>query len=189
MGLSSFWRGSTCSHWRARRVGLRLAAVLLMAAGAAARADAPALPAIWLGELQGGRTPLDSLLAGEPTLLLFWSTPCQSCLDKLRAVEAFVAARAGEGLALIMVNIDAPRNKNQIAPFLHRFDFRAPCFIDSDREAFRKLGGREAPYLVFISAEREVLHRSGVLDRQDLTAIAALLDAPPQGERDSQGGR
>jgi thiol-disulfide isomerase/thioredoxin len=188
VGFSSSWRGSTCSrwraerancsHWRARRAGLLLAALLLAGTAEAARASSSPLPAIWLSDLQGGRAPLDSLLGGQPTLLLFWSTPCQSCLETLRAVEAFAAERAGQGLALLMVNIDAPRNKNQIAPFLHRFGFKAPTAIDPDRDAFRKLGGREAPFLVFISAEREILHRSGVLDRQDLTAIAALLDVP-----------
>ena len=187
MGFSSSWRGSTCSHWRAeragcshwreKRAGLLLAALLLVGAGEAVRASSSPLPAIWLSDLQGGRAPLDSLLAGRPTLILFWSTPCQSCLDKLRAVEAFAAERADSGLALLMVNIDAPRNKNQIAPFLHRFGFTAPSYIDPDRDAFRKCGGREAPFLVFIGAEREILHRSGGLDRQDLTAIAALLDA------------
>lgn len=175
MGYSSSWRGFTCSHWRARRAGLLLTVLIAVVAPGAARATAQALPAIWLGDLAGARAPLDSLLGGRPMLILFWSTPCQSCLDKLRTVEAFAAARAEQGLGLLMVNIDAPRNKNLIAPFLHRFGFTAPNFIDPDRDAFRKLGGREAPYLVFVSAEREILHRSGALDRRDLEKIAVQL--------------
>jgi thiol-disulfide isomerase/thioredoxin len=158
---------------------LLLAAFLVVGAAGAARAAASALPAIWLGDLAGARAPLNSLLGGRPTLILFWSTPCQSCLDKLRAVEAFAAERAAQGLGLLMVNIDAPRNKNLIAPFLHRFGFQAPNYIDPDREAFRKLGGREAPYLVFVTADRQILHRSGALARADLTTVAGLLDAPP----------
>ncbi len=179
MAYSSSWRGSICSHWRARRYAgsALLIAGGLLASGMPAAAATQRLPALWLSDLHGGRAPLDSLLGARPALLLFWSTPCQSCLDKLRAVEAFAQARAEQDLALLMVNIDAPRNKNQIAPFLHRFEFTAPCFVDPERAAFRKLGGREAPYLVLLSAEREVLYRSGSLDRRDLTAIAALLEA------------
>lgn len=183
MAYSSSWRVSTCSTWRAERAGLLLLTLLLAMAVGPARAKAPALPTIWLSDLAGARAPLDSLLAGRATLVLFWSTPCQACLEKLRAVEAFVAARAEQDLGLLMVNVDAPRNKNLIAPFLHRFGFQAPSYIDPDREAFRKLGGREAPYLVFVSAEREILHRSGALDRRDLEQIAAQLEATmPGGE-------
>lgn len=169
---------------------LLLATLLVVAAAGAATAEAQPLPAIWLEGLAGDRAPLDSLLGGRPTLLLFWSTPCRSCLEKLRAVEDFAADRAEQGLGLLMVNVDAPRNKNLIAPFLHRFGFAAPSYIDPDREAFGKLGGREAPYLVFVSGDGRILHRSGSLIRADLTAIAALLDAPAQltpGHNQTQG--
>lgn len=156
--------------------------VLASIATAPEAVAAPAfLPPLQFTALDGSRTPVDSLLGERLTLVLFWSTPCQSCLDRLRWVERFAQEHSEEGVSLFMVSVDAPRNRNLIAPFLHRFGFTSSGFIDPDREVFRKCGGREAPYLIALNPAREIVGRSQLLGDDALDSIASLLATSPGG--------
>ena len=55
--------------------------------------------------------PLAGQLGERFSLVLFWSTPCSSCLAKIRDVRAFSKAHE-EDVALVMINTDPPAIAN-----------------------------------------------------------------------------
>ena len=111
------------------------------------------------------------------TLLLFWSTPCSSCLAKLKNVRNFAEEHAEEGLALVMINTDPPRNRTLVAPWMRRFGFGDSTYFDNNEETLRKLGGKKAPYLLLIDPDGNILFQSLLLRGKDLDRIEEILKA------------
>jgi len=157
-----------------KAIALLILGMALTTAGPG-HAETRPLPPLRVMNAEGGIEDLKQIVGQGPCLLLFWNTPCRSCLDKLHEIERFALAQEEAGLSFLMINIDPPRNLKQVKPFVHRHDFTAPIYYDSNREAFVKLGGRHAPFVVLLNAESEQVFSSITYRSQDLETIAGLL--------------
>lgn len=167
-----------------------LALCLIAAIGSSAAAPPPAplktLPAARVVDPAGRRHLLSELLGEGPTLLVFWNTPCRSCLAKLHGLERFALDRQESGLSLLMINTDPPRSMKQARPFLRRHGFEAPTYFDNNEEAFRKLGGRSAPFVVLVGVDGRILFESLTYKSRDLQVIDDLIGSPAD-EREPTG--
>ncbi|GAC1607531.1 MAG: hypothetical protein NVS4B10_22610 [Myxococcales bacterium] len=100
-------------------------ALLVLASGpsplrAEPRAAAPAArPAADAGRLAA------ELGRGRPVVLHFWATWCGACEGEFARLRGILNALPGRGVAVGLVNIDAPQTRARVAPALRRFGLRS----------------------------------------------------------------
>jgi len=175
-------------------------AIALLILGSALAAAGPShgetrsLPSLRVMNAEGRIEDLKQIVGQGPCLLLFWNTPCRSCLDKLHEIERFALAHEEAGLNFLMINVDPPRNLKQVKPFVHRHGFTSPIYFDSNRETFQKLGGRYVPFIVFLNAEGEqvfpgVTYRSLSLETIEALLAGMELDGVPPDSVQSQDSK
>jgi hypothetical protein len=176
-------------RWGTRGLCVALSLLAMAASFIAAPAGESRIPPVTVLDAAGGRHSLHNLLAEGTTLLLFWNTPCVSCLDKLREIVAFADSRSEPDFRLLMINTDPPRNAKQVKPFLHRYGFDpAHNFMDADAEVFRKLQGGKQPLLLLLDSSGAILFRSDAYSKNDLDSLDRIIGgrvtaaAPAEGE-------
>ena len=83
-------------------------------------------------DLEGHVLELDALRKRGPVLLDFWATWCKPCHAAIPELEAWRAKYQGQGLTIIGVSVDGPRNHAKVRPFVSRMNLRYPVVIDED---------------------------------------------------------
>jgi cytochrome c biogenesis protein CcmG, thiol:disulfide interchange protein DsbE len=155
---------------------IALAALCLFVAVSAGAAEKQ-LPSFTLSDLDGKPQSSDSLIGGGPVLLNFWATWCKPCLAEQPKLKAFHAEWAAKGLRVLSISIDDPRTAKQVKPFVHRHGIEFPVYLDSNQEAYRKLGGRAVPFNVLVGSGGEVLSVTMGYKEQDAETWGALIEA------------
>jgi thiol-disulfide isomerase/thioredoxin len=150
---------------------------LLVLTALAATAAEKQLPSFTLSDLDGKAHSSESLIGGGPVLLNFWATWCKPCLAEQPKLKAFQAAWAAKGLRVLSISIDDPRTAKQVKPFVHRQGIEFPVYLDSNQEAYRKLGGRAVPFNVLVGSGGEVLSVTMGYKEQDAATWGALIEA------------
>jgi cytochrome c biogenesis protein CcmG, thiol:disulfide interchange protein DsbE len=91
----------------------------------AARAEAvvgqPA-PALTAATMDGKNFDL-STLKGKVVIIHFWATWCAPCREEMPALEAVWRQYHGQGLEVLAVNANRPREKSDVAQVMHYFTF------------------------------------------------------------------
>ncbi len=98
-----------------------------------------------LTSLNGERYELKSLLKKGPVLVDFWATWCKPCKEYFPHLERMYEEYGAEGLSIIGVNEDGPRNKRKIRSFLHSMNISFPTLIDETAEVMSDYGVYSLP--------------------------------------------
>jgi len=163
-----------------RRLLVGVAAVALLAT--AARPAAPALTDASAAHftahtLAGEPYDLAKALAKGPVLVDFWATWCHPCLDALPALEKLRAQYAGQGLSVVAVSIDGPRNYARVRPFAQRLGLKMPVVIDEDGSIAQKFQVSAVPTTFLIASDGHIVRtRSGYLPGEDAELAGAVRD-------------
>ncbi len=96
------------AHFHARLVALTLTTVLL--APAAAAQTTPGVPQQLLGRTLDGQAFDLQALRGKVVMVVFWSTDCAVCRDKMPELRANVKGWAGQPFELVGVSTDRLRS-------------------------------------------------------------------------------
>lgn len=154
-----------------RRLLVAAAAVALLAP--AARPAAPVLTAgpaarFTARTLTGEKFELETALAKGPVLIDFWATWCHPCLESLPAIEKLRAEYAPQGLNVVAISIDGPRNYARVRPFAQRLGLRMPVVIDEDGSIAQKYQVNSVPTTILVAQDGHVVRaHSGYLPGED----------------------
>jgi len=140
---------------------LALGCALLAAAPAPADVidgSPPQAPAFRVKSVTGESLVLESLLEKGPVLVDFWATWCKPCLASLPEMQSLHERFADEGLTVIGVSIDGPRNFAKVRPFARRFGLGYPIVLDEDGTLQRRFQVQAIPLTVLIGTDGRIAH-------------------------------
>ena len=177
-------RGSRRARFLALAAGL-LAPLLPLLAHAAApvateRTERTA-PRLEARSLEGKRVSLEELLTHGPVLIDFWATWCKPCITSLPSLERLWQAHRAEGLTVVAISIDGPRNFAKVRPFARGLGLTFPVVLDEDGSLTRRFEVTGVPTSILIGPDgRVVRHHVGYTPGQEVeleAAVAQLLHA------------
>ena len=156
---------------------LTFAVLVLGLAACGTPAGSRQAPEFVLPDLAGKTVSL-STFRGKPVLVNFWATWCESCREKMPALEDLYRRRAAEGVVILGVSID--EEASAVPPFVKEHKLTYPILI-ADRKAVSDYSVRGLPTSFLIDAEGRITRRwVGALDvRAVENDILALLNRKP----------
>jgi thiol-disulfide isomerase/thioredoxin len=124
-------------------------------------------PAIQLDLLGGGA--FNSLeQSGKVVVLNFWATWCTPCREEMPAIDAFYRAHRADGLEVVAISIDEPRDLAKVRRIVRDFSFSAALAVGQQASGYGRLSRVPVTF---------VIDRSGVL-RFDGFKSSKRLDRP-----------
>ena len=89
-------------------------------------------PRFKIKDLTGRTLDLDELRRGGPVLLDFWATWCKPCLVAIPEIQALHKKYGSQGLSVIGISVDGPRNYSKVRPFVSRLGIKYRVAADQD---------------------------------------------------------
>jgi thiol-disulfide isomerase/thioredoxin len=150
-----------------------LAVLLLLGCGVAvARSLSEGAPAPTVeAKLLDGATFGPADYSGKVLVLNFWATWCAPCRAEMPALEAFYAQHRSEGLELIAISMDEPKDEAKVRDVMRAYTFHAALARDAKVKGYGRVWRLPLTFVV---------DRHGVLRKEswygDPGLDAALLD-------------
>jgi peroxiredoxin len=161
-----------------RRAALALFALFVSSQAAA---EPSAHTDVVLRALDGSRLALAERLAAGPVLLDFWATWCRPCERSLPATQRLHERFREQGLTVIGISVDGPRNWARVRPFASRLGLGFPIVVDEDGSLARRFRVNGVPTTVLLAPDGRVArqHTGWVVGEDDSLAasVAELLRA------------
>ena len=161
-------------------------AMLASATGGAAAPEAVGLAGLAPRTIDGTRLELARKLEQGPVLLDFWATWCRPCERSLPTTQRLHERYREQGLTVVGVSVDGPRNWARVRPFASRLGLTFPVILDEDGSLARRFRVGGVPTTVLIAADGRVVraHTGWVPGEDDSLAAAvsvllAATEAPP----------
>jgi cytochrome c biogenesis protein CcmG/thiol:disulfide interchange protein DsbE len=108
-----------------------VAAIICAAAIAFASATVGnSAPALTVPELDGQTFDL-SAQRGKVVIVNFWATWCPPCREEMPALDAFYRRYHGQGLEMIGVSTDRPRDRSDVTKVMQSYSFPAALLDDA----------------------------------------------------------
>lgn len=147
-------------------LGAALAVVAAVASPAFAlpRVGGPA-PALSL-PLVDGRTFDLSALKGKVVIVNFWATWCPPCRAEMPTLDAYYRAHRAEGLELIGVSQDKPRDREKVKSVMAGLSYAAGLSVDARADGFGAMNALPVTIIV---------------DRKGVVRSVLNLDGKPLG--------
>ena len=124
-------------------IALLLCVVMVTAAGGIrAQALSPwgggTLPPIELADLDGIKHRLADF-RGQVVLVNFWATWCEPCRAEMPAIEAYYQKHRAEGLQIIAVSMDDPKDEAKVREVMRAFSFPAALMRDASLKGYGRI--------------------------------------------------
>ena len=99
----------------------------------------------------------DTLKGGKPTLISFWATWCQPCLDELNHLKTRLNKETA-GVNVIAINVDTAETTSDVKPTMRLYKISFPVILDPTHQIFAKFNSTKAvPFSVLVGANGEIL--------------------------------
>jgi len=136
---------------------LALTCLLVISGAACAISEGAPAPALTGTLFDGSRFSLADY-AGRMVVINFWATWCAPCVEEMPALDAYYRRHRGEGLELIGISMDNPKDEAKAREFMREYSFPAAF----GREMTLKDYGRiwRLP-LTFVIDRQGVLRKDG----------------------------
>ena len=139
---------------------------------------APPLEAV---ALDGAPASLPAL-RGQVVLLNLWATWCEPCRHELPVLAGLHESESSRGLAIVAINVDRKRTRDEIADYVTRRKLPFQVWLDPDDRASTALGASTFPINVLVGRDGTVVwRRAGAIRAEDpelRAALEAALAAP-----------
>jgi peroxiredoxin len=140
---------------------------------ARARIGEPA-PTLVTTSLHGEKVSLEAL-RGRPVLLNVWATWCLPCLEEIPELVKLHDRHAGEGLAVVGVNVDVGSAVDDVRSFVAEEEIPFAIWLDPEERVSRAFGVRGVPATFVLDREgRVLLRRLGPITVEDPELAEAL---------------
>jgi cytochrome c biogenesis protein CcmG, thiol:disulfide interchange protein DsbE len=141
-------------------------------------------PALTAKELGGGTFDL-AALHGKVVIVNFWATWCAPCRQEMPALNAFYQQHHGQGLEMIGISADLPRNRSDVVKVMKEFSYPAAMLGDADVNGFGR--PESIPVTYVIAADGVVRAKfspdeTGVTEQQLDKTVLPLLSHEPGGK-------
>jgi peroxiredoxin len=163
--------------WLAVRV---LVAALIVGAGVewAESATPQRAPSFHVRTLDGRALDSQKLLVKGPVVLDFWATWCRPCERSLPALQELHARYSAQGVTVLAVSIDGPRNWTRVRPFVTSHGLTLPVVIDEDGSLAKRYRVASVPSTIVIAPDgRVVRFHSGYVPGDEQALEAAVREA------------
>lgn len=159
---------------RMRRIGLALVTLLASACGPAAQPEPYTAT-----DLRSGEAVSVADFAGEPVLLVSWTTWCTECDELLSGLASFASSPAAEGVTIVAVNLDAADVDDLIAAKIAEHEVTAVLWRDRRNDFKRAFSALGVPTSVLLDADGSTVGTfpgAAAFDGDVAAAITDLLD-------------
>jgi cytochrome c biogenesis protein CcmG, thiol:disulfide interchange protein DsbE len=158
-------------------VAVLLALTCLTPVTAAAVEDLGAAPAFSLETTSGETVTLHEILKKGPVVLDFWATWCGPCRKALPRLQDLYEAHAEDGLTVIAVSTDEPRNRPKIDATVRSLGLTFPVLTDGDKEVARLYRVDSVPTTFLISqAGRVTAYHRGYREGDEKRLAAEIKE-------------
>ena len=125
--------------------------------------------------LDGKSVDLNALVAGKPTLLIFWATWCPTCRAEVPDFVGAYHRYAPKGLQVLAVDVGYNDPIQEVRQFVKARKLPYTVLYDAHQEAVKAFGVQGTPTIVLLDPSGKVVTRGYSADEG---AIQALLCRP-----------
>lgn len=135
-----------------------------------------AAPSIDAVGLDGAAASL-AALRGKVVLLNLWATWCEPCRHELPVLGTLHERDGARGLAVVAINVDRNKSRDDIASFVARRKLPFTIWLDPEDRVSAALGASTYPVNLLIGRDGKVLWRRDGAIRGEDPELRAALDA------------
>ena len=111
------------------------------------------LPSIYLENTDNQNVLISDIRGEKLTIVDFWATWCKPCLIAIPELVNIQKEFESEGVQLIGINIDSPRNKSKIKPFANARGLNYPVLLDENQEMMAEMNVVLVPTLIIFDKD------------------------------------
>lgn len=137
-----------------------------------------AAPAAAVETLAGAKVHLSDLVAGKPTLLIFWATWCPTCREQAPRFKAAFDRYAPNGLNVIAVDIGVRDSVEAVKRYVAENSLPYRVLFDKRQEAVRAYGVASTPTVLLLDRSGTVVDWAHAVDFGAIEAVLAGKRVP-----------
>lgn len=120
-------------------------------------ANANQIPGFKLKNTENQLYSLDELKGEKYTIIDFWATWCKPCLKAMPELNNIYNDYSAEGISLIGISVDSPRNRAKVKPFINSMGIAYPVLLDINSEVMHELNITAVPSLLIIDKDNKTV--------------------------------
>jgi len=109
------------------------------------------LPDFMVNDLDNNRIALSDLKGKKLTVVDFWATWCKPCVSSIPKLNSIYREMKNEGVEIIGVNVDGPRNISKVKPFVKSLQIEYPVILDADQDLVDEFNVTVFPTLIVLN--------------------------------------
>lgn len=114
-------------------------------------------PDFQLPDLEGKSVALKELLKKGPVVIDFWATWCKPCVKSLPKIQHFHEKYQADSVTVIGINVDGPRNRSKVKPFVNSLGLKFQILFDENSEVLQRYRLMSIPATVIISTDGNIV--------------------------------
>ncbi len=139
-------------------------------------AGAEKAPQLVLERMNGPTFSLEKALDSGPVVFDLWATWCKPCIKGLPKMQEVAKQYASKGVQFFTINVDGPRNRPKVRPFMKRYKIELPVLLDNTNEVLQLFHLAGVPATLAVAADGTVFYRHEGYRPGDAEKLVKQLD-------------